>query len=156
MQRIRSAHTKPELLVRSALHAAGLRFRLHRKDLPGRPDLVLPKYRAAVFVHGCFWHQHPGCIDFGVPGSNQAYWEPKLKATVARDRAHRRALATMGWRVFVIWECETVSERRVARLVGHIRQGDYESREIPPRGAGAAAKKSLLMAQARLRGPERR
>ncbi|HVT14709.1 MAG TPA: very short patch repair endonuclease [Thermoanaerobaculia bacterium] len=121
MQRIRSKDTAPELAVRRALHGAGLRFRLHQNNLPGKPDLVLRKYRTVVFVHGCFWHQHPNCIHFGVPSSNQAYWAPKLERTAARDKAHREALEALGWRVLVIWECEA-GGAALAKLARKVRR----------------------------------
>ena len=122
MRRIRSTDTTPELAVRSYLHRAGFRYRLHAAGLPGKPDLVLPKYRAAVFVHGCFWHQHPGCKHSGVPLSRREYWGPKLARTVARDARNQRALRKAGWRVFVVWECR-INERRLGRLARDLRRG---------------------------------
>lgn len=98
--------TAPEMLVRRALHARGYRFRLHRKDLPGRPDLVFPGRRAAIQVHGCFWHQHPGCPHAHVPKSRQDYWIPKFARNVERDLVNEGLLITMGWRLLVLWECE--------------------------------------------------
>lgn len=108
MARIRSKNTKPELAVRRAAHALGFRFRLHREDLPGKPDLVFPGRRAIIFVHGCFWHRHAGCQDCSAPKSRREYWEPKFAATVARDAGSRTALESTGWRVLTIWDCETV------------------------------------------------
>jgi DNA mismatch endonuclease, patch repair protein len=104
---ITSTDTAPELAVRRLLHRWGFRFRLHRRDLPGTRDVVLPRYRAAVFVHGCFWHSHRRCPRSTVPQTNCAYWTPKLAKTVRRDSTARRALQGLGWKVFVIWECET-------------------------------------------------
>jgi DNA mismatch endonuclease (patch repair protein) len=106
MSGIRGKDTKPELIIRKALHARGFRFRLHVKDLPGKPDLVLPKYGAVIFVHGCFWHGH-GC-DAGTnrPRSNLAYWRPKLLRNRRRDATNRRALKRLGWKVLVVWECQ--------------------------------------------------
>lgn len=105
MSRIKGKDTKPEMLVRSAAHRLGLRFRLHDKRLPGKPDLVLPKHRTVIFVHGCFWHRH-GCKLASNPKSRQDYWAPKFERNVRRDAEHRVALEEAGWRVVVIWECE--------------------------------------------------
>jgi len=107
MRAVKRAHTRPEIVVRRALHALGLRFRLHRRDLPGSPDIVLPKFRTVVFVHGCFWHRHLGCRYASVPKSRQEYWLPKFKANVERDAKKEAQLCELGWRVLVIWECET-------------------------------------------------
>ena len=109
MSGIGGRNTKPEIVVRKALFAAGFRFRLHRKDLPGRPDVVLPGRRVAVFVHGCFWHAHPGCRYAKVPASRREFWEAKLAANVERDRRAIDALLSAGWRVLVVWECATRS-----------------------------------------------
>ncbi|WP_089923294.1 very short patch repair endonuclease [Caulobacter sp. UNC279MFTsu5.1] len=114
MSRIRSADTKPEILVRRAIHARGFRFRLQRRDLPGRPDIVLPRHRLAIFVHGCFWHQHQGCKLASTPKTRQDYWEPKLAGNVERDARAVGALEAMGWRVQVIWECDTRKPDRLA------------------------------------------
>ncbi|MBW2568909.1 MAG: DNA mismatch endonuclease Vsr [Deltaproteobacteria bacterium] len=106
MSRIRSGNTKPELLVRSLLHRMGYRFRLHRKDLPGKPDIVLPKHKAVVFVHGCFWHRHEGCKYAYMPKSRLEFWGTKFKSNVERDRKVKKQLKEKNWRVLVIWECE--------------------------------------------------
>ncbi|WP_374510888.1 very short patch repair endonuclease [Niveibacterium sp.] len=106
MRAIRSSDTKPELLVRRLAHRCGYRFRLHRKDLPGKPDLVFPGRKAVVFVHGCFWHMH-GCPSVRVPKSNADYWQPKLTRNRERDAANVAALTQMGWRVLTVWDCET-------------------------------------------------
>ncbi|MCJ2101012.1 very short patch repair endonuclease [Methylobacterium sp. E-046] len=98
--------TKPELIVRRLLHSMGYRFRLHRRDLPGTPDIVLPRHRAAIQVHGCFWHQHQGCRHANLPRSRSAYWHPKLARNVERDAHAISALEALGWRVLVLWECE--------------------------------------------------
>jgi len=126
MASIRSKGMKPELAVRKAAHALGFRFRLHRKDLPGKPDLAFPKYRAVIFVHGCFWHQHadPRCLDGRPPKSNQAYWGPKLARNLERDAASRAALEAQGWRVLVIWECETKDAQRVSEKIVRFLQQD--------------------------------
>lgn len=119
MARIGSADTKPELMVRRALHSLGFRYRLHRRDLPGRPDIVLPKYRAVIFVHGCFWHRHPGCRLAYEPKSRTIYWKKKFTDNVRRDRKVTGALLDQGWRVAIFWECST---RRKDRFVEEIRR----------------------------------
>ncbi|HXP86473.1 MAG TPA: very short patch repair endonuclease [Bryobacteraceae bacterium] len=107
MRRIKSKDSTPELTVRRLVHRLGYRYRLHDHKLPGRPDLIFPGRRKIIFVHGCFWHQHKRCTLSHTPKSRQYYWQPKLERNTARDRAHRRTLATMGWKTLVIWECET-------------------------------------------------
>lgn len=107
MSRIRGKDTTPERVVRSALHRLGYRFRLHSRKLPGRPDIVLPRHRLAVFVHGCFWHRHRGCRNCTTPTNNRRFWVAKLEGNAARDRMHMRTLRKLGWRVVVVWECET-------------------------------------------------
>lgn len=106
MSRIRGRDTKPELLVRSILHRMGYRFRLYRKDLPGRPDIVLSKYRSVVFVHGCFWHRHRGCSKAYTPKSRIAFWNAKFCENVKRDADVRKKLESMGWNVVIVWTCE--------------------------------------------------
>ncbi len=106
MSAIHSSDTKPELLVRRLVHRSGYRFRLHRKDLPGKPDLVFPGRKAVIFVHGCFWHMH-GCSAVRVPKSNTDYWMPKLMRNRERDVKNVQALTEMGWRVLTVWDCET-------------------------------------------------
>ena len=106
MGRVRSKDTRPELAVRSLLHGMGYRFRLHSTELPGKPDIVLPRHQVAIFVHGCFWHRHPGCRANRTPKSRLAFWRAKFSANVKRDRAARQALRRHGWRVLVVWECE--------------------------------------------------
>ncbi len=106
MGRIRSANTKPELVLRSLLHRCGYRFSLRRKDLPGKPDIVLRKYRTVIFVHGCFWHRHPNCIQASEPKTRPEFWNEKFARNVARDRRNREELAARGWQVLVVWECE--------------------------------------------------
>lgn len=104
MSNIRGRDTQPELSVRRAMHAAGLRFRLHYKGLPGKPDLVFPRYKAVVLVHGCFWHQH-GCANSKLPKSRPEFWLPKLRSNVERDEETNHALLEAGWRVATVWEC---------------------------------------------------
>lgn len=117
MRRIGKANTRPELAVRRAAHAAGLRFRLHRRDLPGSPDLVFPSRRIALFVHGCFWHQHEGCSLCRQPKSRLEYWLPKLKRNQERDERAAALLADAGWQVLTIWECETVVPEALSERV---------------------------------------
>ena len=105
MASIRGRDTKPELLVRKALHRAGYRFRLHEKALPGRPDIVMKKHEVAIFVQGCFWHRHIGCHYCTTPATNQDFWKLKFKSNVRRDRRDQLALIAAGWRVAIIWEC---------------------------------------------------
>jgi len=124
MARIRGTNTKPELLVRSALHRAGLRFRLHARGLPGRPDIVLARHRVVIFVHGCFWHRH-GCALSGEPRTRRGFWLGKFDRNVARDARNARALRRLGWRVLTVWECalrtQAGRERALASLVRRIR-----------------------------------
>lgn len=110
MSRIRSADTKPELLVRSYLHKNGFRFRLHVKTLPGHPDIVLQKYKTAVEVRGCFWHRHPRCKFTTMPSSNAEFWKEKFKRNVERDKKHAKELKSLGWHLIVVWECETTKK----------------------------------------------
>lgn len=125
MSRIRSSNTSPELALRRALHALGFRFRLHRKDLPGRPDIVLPGHRAVIFVHGCFWHRHDGCKVASTPKSNTEFWIKKFERNVARDAQSKEMLEVQGWRVIVVWECELGSARKATeaalRLASEVR-----------------------------------
>jgi DNA mismatch endonuclease (patch repair protein) len=115
MARIRSRNTEPERLVRSILHRAGFRFRLHRSDLPGRPDITLPRYRTVVFVHGCFWHRHSRCRFAYMPKTRTKFWRSKFEQNVQRDREQRRQLRRAGWKVIVVWECELRDPDRLRR-----------------------------------------
>ncbi|WP_348627212.1 DNA mismatch endonuclease Vsr [Mesorhizobium sp. M4B.F.Ca.ET.058.02.1.1] len=110
MARIRSSNTSPEIALRKALHRRGLRYVLHKAGLPGKPDLVLPRHRAVVFVHGCFWHRHKGCKIASTPKSNTQFWQDKFDRNVTRDDRVQRELRALGWRVFVAWECELQSK----------------------------------------------
>ena len=105
MSRIKSGNTKPEIVVRSLLHNMGYRFRLHRKDLPGKPDIALPMYNSVIFVHGCFWHRHKGCRFMTTPATNTRFWAAKLKRNAERDSEHIQQLSAMGWRAAIVWEC---------------------------------------------------
>lgn len=142
MASIRASNTKPELVVRSYLHRSGLRFRL-QVALPGKPDLVLPKYRVALFVHGCFWHRHKGCRYTTTPSSNVAFWQEKFENNQRRDSQVRRELRQLGWRVLVIWSCE-LNDRRLSALVKKISLPDARRRTTQrarkpstPRGTNA-------------------
>jgi len=109
MGAVKSANTRPEMKVRSVAHELGLRYRLHRKDLPGKPDLVFPKWKLVIFVHGCFWHQHPGCSRATFPKSNEAFWQEKFRKNAARDKQNVEKLFQLGWKPEIVWECETKS-----------------------------------------------
>lgn len=106
MSRVRGSDTKPELAVRRLIHSLGYRYRLHDRSLPGRPDIVFPKRRKVIFVHGCFWHRHPNCKLARLPKSRREFWIPKLEANAKRDAQHLARLAAMGWQAMVVWECE--------------------------------------------------
>lgn len=124
MSRIRGRDTKPEKVVRSLLHRMGYRFRLHRKGLPGKPDIVLPKYRTVIFVHGCFWHRHSGCRFAYTPKSRGEFWQQKFRANRRRDHRSTAALTRLGWRVLVIWECETQGGKALAvRMQRELKMG---------------------------------
>jgi DNA mismatch endonuclease (patch repair protein) len=123
MSQIKGKNTKPELLVRQYLHSRGLRYRLHTKELPGKPDLVLPKYKTVVFVHGCFWHKHEGCRYFVVPKTRTEFWLNKIGRNVTNDERQQAELAAAGWNVLTVWECElkpAVRERTLAELFSTI------------------------------------
>ncbi|WPZ37076.1 DNA mismatch endonuclease Vsr [Thalassobaculum sp. OXR-137] len=128
MSRVRAKDTKPEMLVRRLVHALGYRFRLHRKDLPGAPDLVFPGRRKVIFVHGCFWHRHEDCRLARLPKSRREFWVEKLEGNRLRDRANQLRLVEMGWRSLVIWECETrdsnVLRERVRHFLEEGEKGD--------------------------------
>lgn len=121
MSRIKGKDTKPELIVRSILHSMGYRYRLHQKNLPGKPDLVFKKYRTVIFVHGCFWHRHDGCRYAYNPKSRMKFWREKFKATVERDRKKAAELRSAGWKVIVVWECEL--NKNAQTVVHKIREG---------------------------------
>ncbi len=153
MSAIRGKDTKPEVLLRSLLHRDGYRFRLHRRDLPGTPDIVFPSRRKAVELRGCFWHQHPGCRKCTVPQTRQDYWLPKLARNCERDRANEQALRELGWDVLVVWECEmgqteqTLSKVRAflgsaksSEADGWVQPpGQFQVGRTPDQGAGLAS-----------------
>ncbi|MCG5517221.1 very short patch repair endonuclease [Ectothiorhodospira sp. 9100] len=133
MSGIQARNTKPEIIVRKALFRAGFRFRLHRKDLPGTPDIVLPGRGVVIFVHGCFWHVHEGCRYAKMPTSRRDFWERKLSANVSRDCHNRYALLAAGWRVLVVWECATRSAHirdALPDLLGHWINGSERTGEL--------------------------
>lgn len=116
MSRIRGKDTRPELALRKALHRLGLRYRLHGAGLPGKPDLVFPRYKAVVFVHGCFWHRHPGCSIATTPKSNTPFWMEKFEKNVARDARVTKQLEEQGWRILVAWECELSTPAKATKM----------------------------------------
>ena len=120
MSRIRSGDTSPELLVRKYLYSHGVKYRIHRKNLPGKPDIVISHLKTAIFVHGCFWHQHDGCSRANLPKSKKHYWIPKLQKNTERDRINISTLIDMQWNVIVIWECETKTLENLAEINGLI------------------------------------
>ena len=124
MSRIRGRDTKPEMAVRRLVHGMGYRYRLHRRDLPGKPDLAFPKRKKAIFVHGCFWHRHsdPACKRASLPKTNREYWLPKLRRNAERDAEQQACLAALGWEVLVIWECEAVKSREMSKRVREFLQ----------------------------------
>ena len=122
MSGIRGKNTRPELVVRRFLHRDGLRFRLHDRTLPGHPDIVLARYSAIVDVHGCFWHQHPGCRYAYMPASNRSFWSRKLRGNARRDVRNHNALTALGWRVFIVWECEVANVPYLKKLARKIRR----------------------------------
>ena len=130
MAGIRGRDTKPELLLRHALHRQGMRFRLHRRDLPGRPDIVMPKARLAVFVHGCFWHRHPGCRKATTPKSNSKFWARKFSDNRSRDERNIDALVNLGWRVAIVWECALDSRVHAEDVASSIRNLVHSEGEV--------------------------
>jgi DNA mismatch endonuclease (patch repair protein) len=125
MSLVRNKDTTPELAVRRAAHSLGLRFRLHRRGLPGSPDIVFPRWKTAILVHGCFWHQHPGCKRATIPQSRTEFWKAKLARNVERDEATFAALKDLGWRAEIIWECEvkeaSALEKRLRQIFSRVR-----------------------------------
>ena len=130
MSRIRGKDTKPEIAVRSLLHHLGYRFRLHRRDLPGNPDIVLPKYKTVVFVHGCLWHRHKNCKYAYNPKSRIEFWQKKLRENVDRDKKNQKALSKKGWKIVVVWECELRDmDKLVIRLAKEMAKPISKSRK---------------------------
>lgn len=133
MRKIRSKDTKPEIFLRTALWHAGIRYRKNYGDLPGKPDIFIPKYKTAVFMHGCFWHQHQGCIDASKPKTNSSFWKEKLRRNCSRDDQNKKTLNEMSIQVIVVWEC-TVTKmiknsefkyKTVADIIAAVKQGEY-------------------------------
>jgi DNA mismatch endonuclease (patch repair protein) len=115
MRSVRRTHTNPEIVVRKIIHSLGLRFRLHRKDLPGTPNIILPKHKTAIFVNGCFWHRHKNCWKATTPKTSVEFWANKFEANIVRDKRNELALKALGWSVLRIWECETLDVDKLRR-----------------------------------------
>lgn len=125
MSRIRSKDTNPEMIVRKFLHKNGFRYRLHVKNMPGKPDIVLRKYKTVILIHGCFWHGHEGCRYFVAPKSNRSYWLPKIEKNINRDIEHEKKLRSKGWEMIKIWECELkkkIVEKTLNNLIGILKE----------------------------------
>jgi len=120
MSRIRSKNTEPEIIVRKALSKLGLRYKLHNSKLPGRPDIVISKAKTIIFINGCFWHQHKGCKRQAMPKTNAKYWKPKLKRNVEKQKEDIEKLRKDGWKVYVVWECETKNQDRLTKILRKI------------------------------------
>jgi DNA mismatch endonuclease (patch repair protein) len=134
MSKIRGTETAPERAVRSMLHRAGYRFRKNVKSLPGKPDIVLPKYRTVIFVHGCFWHRHKGCKDATTPKTSRAFWNKKFERNVSNDRKHARDLRKLGWHVLTIWTCTLKNPGKTLRILERVlaTKGHKNSRKTDP------------------------
>lgn len=145
MSGIQGKNTRPEMLLRRSLHRLGFRYRLYSRALPGKPDIVFPKYRAVVFVHGCFWHRHPGCRYTTNPATRPEFWQEKFRGTIERDRRAVERLTKQGWRVAVVWECALRRHREaeVADLVADWLKSDREGLEVPEPLPDAAAEPRL-------------
>lgn len=138
MSAIKGANTTPEILVRQALHARGFRFRIHDRRLPGTPDIVLPKWRVAIQVHGCFWHRHDGCRKATTPANNSSFWREKFDANVARDAKTAEALMRRGWRLLIIWECaveKAASQEFIGLVSAFITSADHTDGQYMEIGA---------------------
>ena len=120
MSAIKSKNTKPEIAVRKLLHSMGYRFRLHRKDLPGSPDIVLPKYKTVIFVHGCFWHRHENCKYASTPKTRKEFWENKFKSNLKRDAEVQEKIKNIGWQSVVIWECEIKNKSKLKNIFNNL------------------------------------
>jgi DNA mismatch endonuclease, patch repair protein len=132
MGRVKGSNTRPELVVRSIVHRLGFRFRLHRRDLPGCPDIVLPKHKKIIFVHGCFWHGHEGCRRSARPTSNESFWDRKLTGNIERDKRNQDKLREMGWQVLIVWECEVKDAKRLSLILERFLRVDLMKRPSKP------------------------
>lgn len=128
MSHIKNKNTKPEILVRRFLFANGFRFRLYRKDLPGKPDIVLPRYKTVIFINGCFWHGHPGCKYATIPETNREFWSNKISGNMERDKVTFSTLEKMGWRIIVVWQCELKPKKKDRTLQNLITELHNEQR----------------------------
>lgn len=128
MSRIKSKDTTPEMLLRSFLHKNGFRFRLHVKDLPGKPDIVLPKYKTAIEVRGCFWHQHLGCKDARIPSTHAHFWKTKFMKNIARDQKNEKELLALGWKCIVVWECELIKQNAFETILDMVKSSSKKTR----------------------------
>jgi DNA mismatch endonuclease (patch repair protein) len=124
MSRVKGRDTKPEILVRSFVHRMGFRFRIHGRDLPGNPDIVLPRHGKVIFVHGCFWHGHKLCLRSKRPTTHKGFWNRKLDQNIERDERFRRMLRRLGWKVLVVWECETRKQEKILRKLERFLRND--------------------------------
>jgi len=124
MSRVKGRDTKPEILVRSFVHRMGFRFRIHGRDLPGNPDIILPKHGKVIFVNGCFWHGHRRCLRSKRPTTHKGFWNRKLDQNIERDKRFRRMLRRMGWQVLVVWECETRKQEKLLRKLERFLRDD--------------------------------
>jgi DNA mismatch endonuclease (patch repair protein) len=146
MSRVRSKNTKPERVVRKVAHRLGFRFRLHRSDLPGNPDIVFPRLRCAIFVHGCFWHRHQNCRRASVPATRVEYWTQKFNATIARDRRAFESLTRAGWRILVIWECEAMDGAVLERtLIGFLGCDNRPARQAANRDRPSVTRRDVVV-----------
>lgn len=141
MARVRAADTKPEMVLRRGLHRAGFRFKLHARDLPGRPDIVLRKHRSVIFVHGCFWHGHSECGHFRLPKTRTEFWRTKIEANRARDARSTAALVEASWRVLVVWECatRTLPQDQLIEVIAAWLKADETSAELSSAGMSSRA-----------------
>ena len=127
MSRIRGKNTKPEILIRKSLFSKGFRYNLHSKNLPGKPDIVLPKYKTVIFVHGCFWHGHEGCQYYVIPKTRTEFWLNKINTNIQNDMKNLISLKNMGWNVITIWECETKKKKNIKVLIDQIEKELYNN-----------------------------